>query len=190
MKVLGIVCSPRKGGNTEILMREALKAVEEAGGKSELRLMADMDIAPCDACGVCWETSVCKIDDDMQEVYDLLLKSDGVIIGTPVYFINVSAQAKALIDRTYALLRSGKLRGKVAGALVAVRRVGGGQVLSLMYSYFAAQRMVIAGGGIGYGREKGEVKEGTGGSPVFTALEEARALGKSVVRMIERLDAR
>lgn len=188
MKVLGIVCSPRKGGNTEILMREALKAVEEAGGKFELRLMADMDIAPCDACGACWETGVCKIDDDMQDVYDLLLKSDGVIIGTPVYFINVSAQAKALIDRTYALLRSGKLRGKVAAALVAVRRVGGGQVLSLMYSFFAAQRMVIAGGGIGYGREKGEVKEGPGGSPVFTALEEARALGKSVVRMIARLE--
>ena len=187
MKVVGIVCSPRKGGNTEILMREALKAVEEAGGKTQLFLMADMKIEPCDACGACWETGACKIDDDMQEVYDALLASDGLIFGTPVYFINVSAQAKAVIDRTYALLRSGKLRGKVAAAIVAVRRVGGGQVLSLLYSYFAAQRMVIAGGGIGYGREKGEVKEGTGGSPVFTALEEARAVGKSVARMIERL---
>ncbi len=189
MKVLGIVCSPRKGGNTEILMREALKAVEEAGGKTELFLMADMDVSPCDACGACWETGTCKIDDDMQKVYDSLLASDGVIFGTPVYFINVSAQAKAVIDRTYALMRSGKLRGKVAAALVAVRRVGGGQVLSLLYSYFVAQRMTIAGGGIGYGREKGEVTKGTGGSPVFTALEEARAVGKSVARMIEKLGA-
>lgn len=168
-------------------MREALEAVEEAGGEPQLCLLSEMDVQPCDACGACWETGECKIDDDMQKIYDLLLAADGVIFGTPVYFINVSAQAKAVIDRTYALLRSGKLRGKVAAALVAVRRVGGGQVLSLLYSYFAAQRMIIAGGGIGYGREKGDVNQGTGGSPVFTALQEGQAVGKSVARMIERL---
>lgn len=99
MKVVGIVCSPRKGGNTEILMREALKAVEEAGGRTELFLVADMKIEPCDACGAGWETGACKIDDDMQQVYDSLLASDGLTFGTPVYFINVSAQAKAVIDR-------------------------------------------------------------------------------------------
>ena len=187
MKVLGIVCSPRKEGNTEILVREALEAVEEAGSETELVLVADKSIAPCDGCGACMENGVCKVKDDMQGIYRQLELADGVILGTPVYFLNVSAQAKAVMDRTYALLRTRGLRGKVAAALVAVRRVGGGQVLSLLYSYFSAHRMVIAGGGIGYGRGKGEVRQGVGGSPTLSALEEARAVGRNVVRMMEQL---
>ena len=186
MRVLGIVCSPRKGGNTEILVREALAAVAEAGGETELILVADKSIAPCDGCGACAENGICTINDDMQMIYQQLELADGVIFGTPVYFLNVSAQAKAIMDRTYALLRTRGLRGKVAAALVAVRRVGAGQVLSLLYSYFMVHRMIIAGGGIGYGREKGEVRQGVGGSPALSALEEARAVGRNVVRMVER----
>lgn len=187
MKVLGIVCSPRKGGNTEILVREALEAVREAGGETELILVADMNIAPCDGCGACDEDGTCRIEDDMQTVYQQLELADGVIFGTPVYFLNVSAQAKAVMDRTYAFLRGGKLRGKVAAAIVAARRVGAGQVLGLLYPYFTVQRMVIAGGGIGYGREKGEVRQGVGGSPSLSAVEEARAVGRNVVRMVKQL---
>jgi len=133
------------------------------------------------------ESGICKVKDDMQLIYQQLELADGLIFGTPVYFLNVSAQAKAVMDRTYALLRTRGLRGKVAAALVAVRRVGGGQVLSLLYSYFNVQRMIIAGGGIGYGLEKGEVRQGVGGSPALSALEEARAIGKNVVRMVEQL---
>lgn len=187
MKVLGIACSPRKGGNTEILVREALEGAAERGAETELFLVADKDIAPCDGCGVCLEKGICKIKDDMQTIYQQLELADGVIFGTPVYFVNVSAQAKAVIDRTYAFLGVRKLRGKVAAALVAVRRVGAGQVLSLLYAYFTAQRMIIAGGGIGYGQNKGDVREGVGGSPVLSALEEARAVGRNVAWMVERL---
>jgi len=187
MRILGIVCSPRKGGNTEILVREALEAVREGGGETELILLADMNIAPCDGCEACQENGTCRIKDDMQMVYQQLELADGVIFGTPVYFANVTAQAKAVIDRTYALLRAGKLRSKVAAAIVVARRVGAGQVLSLLYTYFTFQRMVIAGGGIGYGRAKGEVRQGVGGSPTLSALEEARAVGRNVVRMVERL---
>lgn len=187
MKVLGIVCSPRKGGNTEILVREALKGVTEAGGETELVLVAGKNIAPCDGCEACVKSGICKIRDDMQNIYQKLELADGVIFGTPVYFLNVSAQAKAVMDRTYAFLGARKLRGKVAAALVVARRVGAGQVLSLLYTYFTVQRMIIAGGGIGYGREKGEVREGVGGSPVLSALEEARAVGRNVVWMLERL---
>ncbi len=122
----------------------------------------------------------------MQLIYQQLELADGVIFGTPVYFLNVSAQAKAVMDRTYAILRTRGLRGKVAAALVAVRRVGAGQVLSLLYTYFTAHRMIIAGGGIGYGQEKGEVRQGVGGSPALSALEEARAVGRNVVWMVER----
>ena len=187
MKIVGIVCSPRKEGNTEILVREALEGVSEAGGETELVLVADKSIAPCDACEACQKTGICTIKDDMEPIYQQLEASDGVIFGTPVYFLNVSAQAKAIMDRTYTYRRVRNLRGKVAAAIVAARRVGGGQVLSLLYTYFIAQRMTIAGGGIGYGREKGEVQEGVGGSHGLSALEEARAVGKSVVWMVERL---
>ncbi|MBW2061932.1 MAG: flavodoxin family protein [Deltaproteobacteria bacterium] len=186
MKILGLVCSPRKGGNTEILVNEALEAARKAGAETELILVADKNIAPCDGCGSCVKDGDCIVEDDMQPIYQQLEQADGIIFGTPVYFINVSAQAKAIIDRTYAFLRTQKLRGKVAAAIVAVRRVGASQVLSLLYSYFAIQRMIIAGGGIGYGREKGEVRQGPGGSPTLSALEEARAVGRNVVRMVQK----
>ena len=186
MKILGIVGSPRKGGNTEILVREALAGAAESGAETELVLVAGKSIAPCDGCGACSETGICKIKDDMQPIYRQLESADGVIFGTPVYFINVTAQAKAIMDRTYAFLGTRKLRGKVAAAIVAARRVGAGQTLSLLYTYFTAQRMLIAGGGIGYGSGKGEVKKGTGGSPTLSALEEARAVGRNVSWMVER----
>jgi multimeric flavodoxin WrbA len=187
MKILGISCSPRKGGNTEILVKEALEGARGAGGETEFISIVGKDIAPCDGCGSCEKNGVCRIDDYMQEIYKQIELADGVIFGTPVYFINVSAQAKAVMDRTYAYRFNTKLRGKVAAAIVAARRVGGGNVLSLLYSYFTAQRMILAGGGIGYGLKRGDVKEGPGGAPGRTALEEARAVGKGVVRMIKRL---
>ena len=187
MKILGIVCSPRSGGNTEILVEEALSSARESGAETELVLVADKHINPCDACGACTENGICQIEDDMQDIYQKLENADGIIFGTPVYFINVSAQAKAVIDRTYALLRTGTLRGKVAAGAVAVRRVGAGQVLSLLYSWFTVQRMITVGGCIGYGRDKGEVRDGTGGGPGSTALGEARAIGKAVVKMVNRV---
>lgn len=187
MKIVGIVCSPRKGGNTEILVTEALGAAREAGSETELILVADRTITPCDGCNTCSKSGVCRINDDMQDIYRSFHEADGIIFGTPSYFSNVSAQAKAVIDRTYVSLLTGKLRGKVAGALVAARRIGGGQILSILYSYFAVQGMMIAGGGIGYGRNKGDIREGPGGSPVFTAIEEAQALGRRVAHTIRKI---
>ena len=189
MRILGICCSPRKGGNTEILVREALEAVREKGGETELILVADMNIAPCDGCGACRESGICRIDDDMRMVYEQLELSDGIILGTPSYFVNVSAQAKAIMDRTYAFLMTRKLRGKVAAALVAARRLGAAQILGLLYTYFSVHRMIIAGGGVGYGLEKGDVKEGVGGSPFLSAIEEARSVGKNMVRMVNQLSS-
>ena len=187
MKVLGLVCSPRKGGNTEILVREALAGAGRKGAETELYLVEDKDIRPCTACEACVPEGICATDDDMQGLYEKLLAADGIIFGTPVYFINVTAQAKIVIDRSFAFLRHGRLRGKTAAAIIAARRVGAGQVLSLLYTWFAVHGMNVAGGGIGYGRDKGEVRRGAGGSPGFTALEEARAVGRNVVRTISRM---
>ncbi len=188
MRILGIVCSPRKEGNTEIMMREALAQASELGAETELILFAGKKILPCDACDTCLETGACRLQDDMQPVYQSMEQADGILFGTPVYLLNVSAQAKIIMDRTYACLFSLKLARKVAAPIITARRVGVGQVLSLMNSYFSIHGMVVAGFAAGYGRNIGEVREGPGMTPIFTALEEARAAARSVVKLAGQLE--
>ena len=104
MKVLGIVCSPRKNGNTEIMMKAALTGARSRGAETELWTTAGKDLRPCDACKSCVEKGgKCHIDDDMQELYPKVLASYGIIFGSPSYFDSVSAQAKIVIDRLYCL---------------------------------------------------------------------------------------
>lgn len=189
MKVVGIVCSPRRGGNTEILVREALDTIQGLGGETELITVAGKTIRPCDGCTTCDDAGECKIDDDMQEIYRKLTQADGMILGSPVYFANVTAQAKIVIDRTRALSRGRKLRRKVAAAVIVARRVGAGAVLGFLFTYFTSQRMIVAGGAIGYGDKKGDVREGVGGTANTSALEEARNLGRAVVSLHRQLSA-
>jgi multimeric flavodoxin WrbA len=187
MRIVGIVGSPRKNGNTEILMQEALKVAREAGAETETFLMSEKQVTPCDACGTCFEVGSCVVQDDMQELYAMLDRSDAVIFGSPVYFGSVSAQTKAVMDRMFALLRRRALKGKVAGTLVVTRRVGAIQARSLLYGFCITQGMVVAGGAIGYGREVGDVLTGVGGGIDMSAMDEARLLGSNVVQLARRL---
>jgi multimeric flavodoxin WrbA len=187
MKVLGIVCSGRKGGNTEMLVTEALASAREAGVQTELVSVIGKNIASCDGCGSCRETGVCHIQDDMQSIYKQLEKANAIIFGSPVYFGSVSAQAKAIMDRTYLFLGDRKLKGKVAAPVLAVRRVGAGQTRNLLYGYFMGHGMIPVRGAIGYGREKGDVKQGVGGAHGSLALEEARTVGTDIVQMLRQL---
>lgn len=187
MKILGVVCSPRKNGNTEILVNEALDAALQAGAETDIFLVSGKNLAPCDACGTCAKTGTCHIRDDMDELYPKLLAADGIIMGTPSYFLNVSAQCKIVMDRTFATFRQRALKDKVAGGIIAARRLGAAQVRTLLFSYFIGQKMLVAGGGIGYGQEKGDVRQGVGGSPNTTALDEARETGAAVVSLLKRL---
>ena len=187
MRVLGIVGSPRKNGNTEILMQEVLKAAREAGCETDLFLMSQKQVAPCDACGTCFEVGSCVIQDDMQELYAMMERAQAIVFGSPVYFGSVSAQMKAAMDRMFALLRRRALKDKVAGALVVTRRVGAINARALLYSFCIAQGMVVAGGAIGYGREPGDVLTGVGGGIDMSAIEEARLLGTNVVQLAKRL---
>jgi multimeric flavodoxin WrbA len=187
MRILGIVGSPRKGGNTEILMGEVLRVAQEAGWETEMFRMSEKRVGPCDACAACFETGSCVVQDDMQELYAMMDRADGIVIGSPVYFGSVSAQTKAIMDRMFALLKRRALKDKVAGSLVVTRRVGAIQAQSLIYSFCVVQGMVLAGGAIGYGREIGDVLTGVGGGPEMSALEEARLLGANVVRLTKKL---
>jgi multimeric flavodoxin WrbA len=187
MRVLGIVGSPRKKGNTEIMMTEVLKTVHSAGCETEMFLMSEKQVAPCDACGTCFEIGSCVIKDDMQELYAMMERAQAIVFGSPVYFGSVSAQMKAVMDRTFALLGRRALKDKVAGALVVTRRVGAIQTRSLLNSFCIAQGMIVAGGAIGYGREPGDVLKGVGGGIDMSAMDEAQQLGTSVVQLARRL---
>ena len=102
MKVLGIFGSPRKGGNTELLLEELLKGAEKEGASVERLYLSDFTIIPCKECHGCDNTGSCVILDDMEKIYPKLLEADGVILASPIFFYGVTAWAKALIDRSQA----------------------------------------------------------------------------------------
>ena len=187
MMILGIVGSERKGGNTDILVKEALASAQSAGAQTELVSVVGKDIAPCDGCGSCRKTGVCHIPDDMDVIYQRLEAADGIVFGSPVYFGGVSAQLKAIMDRTYLFLKEKRLKGKVAAPVLAARRVGAGQTRTMLYGFFMSHGMVPVRGAIGYGREKGEVTQGVGGAQGASALEEARTVGTDLVQMVQQL---
>lgn len=103
MKVLAINGSPRKGGNTEVLLNSVIKGVERAGGRVEVIRLCDLTIQPCTGCGGCDKTGKCVLEDDMIELCDKIIAYKRVIIASPIYFYGITAQAKAFVDRTQAL---------------------------------------------------------------------------------------
>ena len=181
MKVLGIVCSPRRHGNTEILVQEALKSAEEAGAEVEMFTIAGKTIFPCDACESCSETGKCHIKDDMQPLYGKMLEADGIIFGSPVWMWTVCAQALIILNRTHVFGREKRLRNKVGAAVIAPGRAGGTSAFSVFNNYFNRRRMICAGGAIGFGFGKGDVRKDEQG------LHEARSVGRAVVRYIKQM---
>ena len=103
IKTLGISTSPRNHGNSDLLLREALSGAESAGAKTEYIHLSDYDIAPCIECNACYSRGDCKIQDDFQQLLEKILDTDRLIFATPVFFMNVCAQAKMLIDRSQCL---------------------------------------------------------------------------------------
>lgn len=103
MKVLGLVGSKRKTGNTFVLVQRALEAARVEGMDTELVFLDDYSIEGCRGCEGCKNTYRCVIQDGMQELYPLLLGSDAIILGSPAYFYNITADTKAFIERCYCL---------------------------------------------------------------------------------------
>jgi len=103
LKVLGIAGSPRRAGNTDLLLAEVMKGAASRGAKVKTIILNDLKIAPCQHCDACLETGRCRIEDDMQMVYNELEQADRIVLASPIQFMGVSAQAKAMIDRCQAL---------------------------------------------------------------------------------------
>jgi len=149
MKALFILGSPRKNGNSEILLKSVMEGFEQAGGTVETFRLADKKISPCVACGGCEKTGKCVILDDMQELYQLIDRADRIVIASPIYFYGVTAQTKAFIDRTQALwsrkyLLKKRLKSDMdrKGYFVSVsatkgERIFAGAVLTVQYAFDA-----------------------------------------------------
>lgn len=159
MYVIGISGSPRKEGNTSILVKEVLKHIK---GEKKFISLADLNINPCNSCDRCWKENIeCVIDDDIKWILRELEKCDAVIFGSPTYFGMVSAQLKMLIDRTVSLYEKDTFTNKVVAAVVT-NDIGsrGGQLVVEQIAQFLIPENIYAGRVIGEGgAEIGHVKK-------------------------------
>jgi multimeric flavodoxin WrbA len=189
LRIIGVSGSPRIGGNTDIILQEALAAAKEEGAEVGLIRISDYRLEPCSACRACFSVKKCVIDDDCEKIYKEMLRADGIILGSPSYFQGVTAQMKIFIDRVgfLALARERKdFVGKVGGVIAVARRSGVASTCSQMLTFLTAVRMTIPGGGRAFAiaREKGEVKRDKEG------IESARYLGKMMVKMVDMINPR
>jgi multimeric flavodoxin WrbA len=143
MKILGVSCSPRKNGNTVAMLNESLTAAEGEGAEVELFSVAGKNIQPCDGCWGCTKTGKCHIKDDVAILQDKMIAADGIIFGTPIYFWGMTAQAKAIMDRTISLNRPERsLANKVCGVVASCGSLGMVDALK-DYSYYIIQRRML-----------------------------------------------
>ncbi len=103
MRVLGIAGSPRRGGNTDLLLAEVLRGARSKKAEVKTIILCALDIAPCQHCDVCLRTGDCQFNDDMQTVYRELKGADRIVLASPLFFTGVTAQTKAMFDRCQAL---------------------------------------------------------------------------------------
>jgi multimeric flavodoxin WrbA len=182
MYALAINGSPRKEGNTELLLKEVLSELKSAGWETELEKVGGTAIRGCIACEKCFENkdNECSVKKDkFNTIFSKMLKADAMILGSPTYFAAVSADLKALIERAgYMAYANGHaFSGKIGTAVVAVRRGGATHAYDTINHMFQMSRMIIPCStywNMGFGLGKGEVLKDEEG------LANMRHLGKSI----------
>jgi multimeric flavodoxin WrbA len=165
VKVIAINGSPKKDGNTRLLLESVLGPLAQAGWETEIAQIGGKDIHGCRACGNCWEKqdNRCSFgNDEFNVVFEKMLDADAIVLGSPTYFTDVTAEMKALIDRAgFVSLANGcALAGKIGAAVVAVRRGGATHVFDTINHLFFISQMIVPGStywNMGYGLEPGEV---------------------------------
>lgn len=171
MRVLGISGSPRRGGNTDILVQTALDVLADEGMETEFLSLADRPIRPCMACRGCAtaEGFRCVQEDPAFEgMIEKFLAADGILVGSPVYFGSATPQTMALLDRVgyVARMKQNFLRRKVGAAIVVARRAGHNFTFAQINYFFLINEMIVPGStywNIAFGLEKGRVREDTEG---------------------------
>ena len=154
MKITCISGSPSAGGNNEKLLDIVLGMARERGYESDAILLSELNVQPCTDCGVCKKAKECPIDDDMAGISEKLETSDAFIITSPVFFGCMTAQLKALFDRTILLRRNGfLLKGKIGAALAVGGSRNGGQEFTIqsIHSWMHIHGMIVVGDGAHFG---------------------------------------
>ena len=189
VKVVGIYGSPRKGGNSDLILDSALKGAQQQGTDIKRIYVRDLHMSGCVECGGCEKTGKCVIQDDMQDIYPLLDDADTIILSSPIFFYGLSSQLKALIDRTQAiwsgkrLQESGTGRQEIRGRgyLIAVGATRGEKLFhgaQMVARYFFDALSMSYGGDLFFQglEDKGAARQHP------NALSKAYDLGMNVAR--------
>jgi multimeric flavodoxin WrbA len=189
MKVTAFNGSPRPNGNTGLLLRKVLEPIAAAGIQTELVQVGGTNIHGCRACGACAKLKNRRCgcaDDALNSFLEKMDASDGIVIGSPSYFCDVTAETKALIDRAgYVAAYNGRMFARKIGAGVAAhRRSGGVHVMESLNRMFLMNRMIVPGStywNFGVGREQGEVANDK------EALANMQDLGETIVWLLQKI---
>lgn len=187
MKVTGINGSSRKDGNTAIIIGKVFEELNKEGIETELIQLADYDIPPCRGCFACKGRGNCVFTKDgFTEIFSRIVKTDGIILGSPVYSADVSAKMKAFLERAGVVVATnpGLLRHKVGAAVAAVRRSGGMTTVDTMNHFMLNKEMIVVGStywNMVYGKNVGDVINDDEG------MVNMRNLGENMAWLIKRL---
>ncbi len=189
MKVIAFNGSARKEGNTALLLNTVLDELKAEGIGTELYPLAGKPIQGCIACYKCFEkkNKRCNVEKDIvNECIEKMIEADGILLGSPTYFADVSAGMKALIERSGMVSRANgdMFKRKAGAAVVAVRRAGSYHVFSSLNSFFLIGQMIVPGSSywnIGRGREPGEVKNDEEG------MKTMKQLGQNMAWLMKKI---
>ena len=191
MKVVAFNGSPRRNGNTAALINAVFAPLQEAGIETEMVQVGGRTVRGCGACMKCIENEdgCCAVGtDEMNEWIEKMCEADGIILASPTYFADVTAEMKALIDRAGFVTRVNgtQLRRKVGAAVVAVRRAGAIHVYDTLNHFFGINEMITVGSSywnLGIGRLPGEVEQDEEGMATMADL------GQNMAWLLKRLDS-
>ncbi len=191
MKVVAFNGSTRKDGNTALMLNAVLEELSKAGIATELVQLSGQNLRGCIACYECFKRKDrrCAVTSDpMNEYIEMMDRADGILLGSPTYFANMSANMKALVERCGMVARSNDdmLKRKPGASVVAVRRAGASHVFSSLNYFFLIGQMIIVGSSywnIGRGREIGEVQNDDEG------MQTMRTLGENMAWVLNKLNA-
>lgn len=190
MKVIAVNSSARKDGNTKTLLDAVLEELNKEGIETEMIQLAGEVISPCKACWGCGGKGNCVHKKDMfSEVFEKMKEADGILLGSPVYSANVSANMQALLERSAVVadMNPGLFAHKAGASVAAVRRAGAIQAVDTMNHFFLNHEMFVAGStywNMGYGQMPGDVAKDEEG------LANMRNLGQNLACLLKALNSK
>lgn len=188
MKVLAINGSARNKSNTGILIQTVVEELQKSGIDTDIIDLAGCVIEPCKACWACGGRGNCVHKKDLfQEIFEKMKDVDGILLGSPVYSANISANMQALLERAAVVcdINPGLMKYKVGAAVAAVRRAGSIQAIDAMNHFFLNHEMFVAGStywNMAYGQMPGDVQQDEEG------MNNMRNLGQNMAYLLKAVN--